>query len=178
MVEKEQIQNAIEHKIYIIRGQRVMADVHLAEIFEVSTKRLNEQVKRNLNRFPGDFAFQLSVDEAENLRSQFATSSFGYGGRRYLPYVFTEHGIAMLASVLRSERAAQMSIFIVRAFIKMREMLATHADLALKISEIERKQKEHGDQLSVVYSVVKQLMNPPDGPKKRIGFAPEDVHKT
>lgn len=169
-MEKDEIQNAVEHKIYIIRGQRVMVDFDLANIFKVSTRRLNEQVVRNLTRFPDDFAFQLSVDEFKSLMSQFATSKIGRGGRRKLPYVFTEHGIAMLASVLKSERAAQMSIFIVRAFIKMREMLATHADLALKIAEIERKQKEHGDQLSAVYSVVKQLMNPLEEPKKKIGF--------
>lgn len=173
-MEKDEIQHAVEHKIYIIRGQRVMVDFDLAEIYGVPTKSLNLAVRRNRERFPEDFVFQLTEEEHQSLRFQFETSKIGRGGRRYLPYVFNEYGIAMLASVLKSERAAQMSIFIVRAFIKMREMLATHADLALKIGEIERKQKEHGDQLSAVYSVVKHLMNPPEGPKKKIGFAPED----
>lgn len=117
-----------------------------------------------------DFAFQLDADEFKSLISQIAISKTGRGGRRKLPYVFTEHGVAMLSAVLKSERAVQMSIFIVRAFIKVREMLATHADLAQKIDEIERKQKEQGDQLSSVYSVVKQLINPPETPKKKIGF--------
>lgn len=169
-MEKDEIQHAVGHKIYIIRGQRVMMDFDIAKLYRVETKVLIQSMKRNLNRFPSDFSFQLNEEEAQSLRSQFVTSKIGRGGSRYLPYVFTEHGIAMLASVLRSKWAAQMGIFIVRAFIKMREMLATHADLALKFAEIERKQKEHGDQLSAVYSVVKQLMNPPEEPKKRIGF--------
>lgn len=170
-MEKDEVNNVIEHKIYIIRGQRVMVDFDLAEIFKVSTKRLNEQVGRNATRFPADFAFQLNLMEVANLKSQIATSSLQHGGRRKLPYVFTEHGVAMLSAVLKSQRAVQMSIFIVRAFIKMREMLATHADLARKIDEIERKQKEHGDLLSSVYSVVKQLINPPEVPKMKIGFS-------
>lgn len=164
------MQNVVEHKIYIIRGQRVMVDFDLAKLYGVETKVLLQSVRRNLGRFPEDFAFQLTRGEFSNLRSQIVTSKIGRGGNRYLPYVFTEHGVAMLSAVLKSERAVQMSIFIVRAFIKMREMLATHADLAQKIEEIERKQKEHGDQLSSVYSVVKQLINPPEGPKKKIGF--------
>ncbi len=170
-MEKDAVRDVVEHKIYIIRGQRVMVDFDLAEIFKVTTKRLNEQVRRNGDRFPEDFAFQLSIVEAQSLRSQIATSKIGRGGSRYLPYVFTEHGVAMLSAVLKSQRAVQMSIFIVRAFIKMREMLATHAELALKIDEIERKQKEQGDQLSSVYSVVKQLIDPPERPKKKIGFS-------
>lgn len=177
-MEKKQIQNTVEQKIYIIRGQRVMVDFDLAKLYGVPTKSLNLAVRRNTERFPGDFSFQLTEEEYASLRFQIETSKIGRGGRRYLPLVFNEYGIAMLASVLKSQRAAQMSIFIVRAFIKMREMLATHADLALKIADIERKQKEHGDQLSAVYSAVKQLMNPPDGPKKKIGFTPEDGHKT
>ena len=129
----------IERKIFIIRGQKVMLDRDLAELYAVSAKRLNEQVRRNLHRFPLDFMFQLTEEEYLNLRSQFATSSLKHGGSRYLPYSFTEHGITMLSSVLNSERAVAMSIFIVRAFIKMREMLAAHKDLANKIDEIERK---------------------------------------
>ncbi|MEK7645047.1 MAG: ORF6N domain-containing protein [Patescibacteria group bacterium] len=169
-MEKDAIQNVVEHKIYIIRGQRVMVDFDLAEIYGIPTKSLNLAVRRNIQRFPEDFMFQLTKDESQSLRFQIETSKIGRGGSRYLPYVFTEHGVAMLSAVLKSQRAVQMSIFIVRAFIKMREVLATHTDLAHKIEEIERKQKEHGDQLSSVYSVVKRLINPPEGPKKKIGF--------
>lgn len=169
-MEKDAVQNVVEHKIYIIRGQRVMVDFDIARLYHVETKVLVQSMKRNIHRFPSDFSFQLTEGEFQSLRSQFVTSKIGRGGSRYLPYVFTEHGVAMLSAVLKSERAVQMSIFIVRAFIKMREVLATHTDLAHKIEEIERKQKEHGDQLSSVYSVVKRLINPPEGPKKKIGF--------
>lgn len=169
-MEKDVVQSVVEHKIYIIRGQRVMVDFDLAKLYGVETRILVQSLKRNTARFPVDFAFQLTSIEAKSLRSQFVISKIGRGGSRYLPYVFTEHGVVMLSAVLKSQRAVHMSIFIVRAFIKMREMLSTHADLAHKIEEIERKQKEHGDQLSSVYSVVKQLINPPEGPKKKIGF--------
>jgi hypothetical protein len=121
---------SIERRIYLIRGHKVMLDAHLAELYQVATKRLNEQVHRNLARFPRDFAFQLTADETANLRSQFATSS--WGGRRTPPYVFTEHGVAMLSSVLKSERAVQMSILIIRAFVKIRELLASHKSLAAR----------------------------------------------
>ena len=139
-MEKDAIQNVVEHKIYIIRGQRVMVDFDLAEIYGIPTKSLNLAVRRNIQRFPEDFMFQLTKDESQSLRFQIETSKIGRGGSRYLPYVFTEHGVAMLSAVLKSQRAVQMSIFIVRAFIKMREVLATHTDLAHKIEEIERKQ--------------------------------------
>jgi hypothetical protein len=125
----------VERRIYLIRRQKVMLDSDLAEIYQVTTKRLNEAVKRNPDRFPGDFMFQLTPVESENLRSQIATSS--YGGRRYLPYAFTEHGVAMLSSVLNSERAIRMSILIIRAFVKLRELLATHKDVARKIEKLE-----------------------------------------
>lgn len=161
----------INKKIFIIRGSKVMLDKDLAELYEVRTKELKRMVKRNILRFPNDFMFQLSKEEFSNLRCQIGTSS--WGGSRYLPYAFTEHGVTMLASVLNSERAVQMSIFIVRAFIKMREMLANHKDLANKIDEIERKQKEQGSLLDTVYSVVKQLINEPTKPKKQIGFSTE-----
>lgn len=169
-MENTEVQSAVEHKIYMIRGQRVMCDFDLAGIYNVSTKRLNEQVKRNIARFPSDFAFQLTLDEFKALMSQIATSKLSRGGRTKLPYVFTEHGVVMLSSVLRSPRAIQMNIFIVRAFIKMRELLNLNKELALKIDEIERKQKEQGDQISSVYSVVKQLIEQPVIPKKKIGF--------
>lgn len=129
-----------------------------------------QAVKRNNARFPEDFVFQLTSDEFENLKSQIVISSLTYGGDRHLPYAFTEHGIAMLSSVLRSDRAVQMNIFIVRAFVKMRQMLANHAELAKKIDEIERKQQEQGDQLSAVYSIIKQLIEEPLETKDEIGF--------
>jgi hypothetical protein len=170
-IEKDQIHIIIENKIYIVRSFKVMLDADLAELYGISTKRLKEQVRRNSIRFPPDFMFELSEDEFVSLRSQIATSKIGRGGRRYLPYVFTEHGVAMLSAVLKSERAVTMSIFIVRAFIKMRELLSPHADLAEKITEIEQKQKEHGSQLSTVCLIVKQLVNEPDRaqPAKKIG---------
>jgi hypothetical protein len=136
----------IERRIFLIRSQKVMIDADLADLYQVTTGNLNLAVRRNLDRFPEDFMFQLAEKEFENLRLHFATSS--WGGRRYMPYAFTEHGVAMLSSVLNSPRAVQMNILIIRAFVKLREMLATHKDLALKIEELERQQKEHGQQLA------------------------------
>lgn len=156
--------------IFIIRDQKVMIDSDLAELYGVSTKRFNEQVKRNLDRFPEDFLFQLTEIEYENLRSQFATSSLGYGGRRYLPYVFTEHGVAMLSAILSSKQAILMSIFIVRAFIKMRESLDSHRELAIKIGEIEIRQLQDHSMIKNVHEVVKHLLHKPDIPKNKIGF--------
>lgn len=124
----------IERKIYLIRGHKVMLDSDLADLYEVLTKNLNLAVRRNRERFPEDFMFQLTKEEAESLRLQFATSKTGRGGRRTLPYAFTEHGVAMLSSVLKSQRAVQMNILVVRAFIKLREVLASHKDLARKIA--------------------------------------------
>src|ERR1700733_10875400 len=137
-----------EQRLYLIRGCRVMIDGDLADLYEVPTKALNLAVRRNKKRFPGDFMFQLTYEEAESLRFQFETSSLKHGGSRYLPYVFTEHGVAMLSSVLKSDRAVEMGISIVRAFIKLREMLGTHKELAYKIEELERKQEIHGKNLS------------------------------
>lgn len=147
-----------------------MLDSHLAELYQVEVKRLNEQVQRNKNRFPEDFCFKLTREETENLKSQIATSSLGHGGKRKPSYVFTEHGVAMLSSVLRSDRAVQMNIFIIRAFVKLREVLSLHKDLAAKLDELEKKQNEHGDQLRSVYEVVKQLIAEPVKESGRIGF--------
>lgn len=146
----------IERRIHIIRGQKVMLDSDLAELYQVEVKRLNEQVRRNLARFPNDFMFQLSLSEATNLKSQFATSS--WGGKRKLPYVFTELGVAMLSSVLRSDRAVQMNIYIMRAFVKLREMLATHKELADKISILEKELKEQGTDISAISIAVSKLI--------------------
>jgi hypothetical protein len=161
----------IERRIFLIRGQKAMLDNDLAELYQVPTKVFNQAVKRNLDRFPEDFMFSITKEEFENLRSQFVTSS--WGGRRYLPYAFTEHGVAMLSSVLNSLRAVQMNILIIRAFVKLREVLATHKDLARKMEELERQQKEHGQQLAAVYSIVKRLIDIPAKPHNPIGFRTE-----
>jgi len=152
-----------------MRGRRVIIDVDIAMIYRVETRALVQAVKRNIERFPEDFMFQLSSEEAEWMRSQSVIAS--KRNIRYQPYAFTEHGALMLASILKSPQAAQMSIFVVRAFIRLREYLATNKALARKLEELERKQKEHGQQLASVYSIVKQLINPHEKPKKRIGFA-------
>lgn len=148
-----------------------MLDSDLAELYQVPTKSLNLGVRRNKNRFPSDFMFQLTNDEARALRFQIETSKQRRGGRRYPPYAFTEHGIAMLSSVLRSERAVQMNIAIVRTFIKLREILATHQDLVRAIEEIKRRQEEQGEQISAVMETINEILAPePVAPKRRIGF--------
>lgn len=166
----------IESKIYFIRGQKVMLDSDLAELYKVPTKSLNLAVRRNADRFPEDFMFQLAKGEAESLRFQVETSkTSGRGGRRYLPYVFTEHGVAMLATVLSSERAVQTNILIIRAFIKLRDMLATHKDLARAIETLKVKQDEHGDQITAIIDTINQLLLPePVAAKRRIGFYTEE----
>jgi phage regulator Rha-like protein len=165
----------IERKIYLIRGCKVMLDSDLAELYEVPTKRLNEAVRRNLGRFPADFMFQLNAEELENLRSQIATSSSGHGGRRNAPYAFTEHGVAMLSSVLSSERAVEFNILIIRAFVRLREYLANHKDLARKLEDVERVQHEHSSHIEQIYGYIQQLIEPaPDSSKRRIGFAMEE----
>jgi len=158
-------------RIYLIRGQKVMLDSDLANLYDVDTKRLNEAVGRNRDRFPLDFMFRLTGEETKDLRSQIATSNHGHGGRRYLPYVFSEHGVAMLSSVLNSKRAVQMNIAIIRAFIKLREVLATHKDLARKIDDLEVKYQEHDHELKVVFDAIRKLISTPAPTKRRIGFA-------
>ena len=152
-----------------------MLDADLAELYRVPTKRLNEAVKRNLNRFPEDFMFQISAEEGECLRSQIATSKDGRGGRRYQPYAFTEHGVAMLSSVLSSERAVQMNILIIRAFVRMRQVLATHRELARKIEQLQAAHKDHAAALAVLIHDVQNLerrITAPRRSKARIGFVP------
>ena len=165
----------VERQIYIIRGQKVMLDAVLAELYQVETKNLNKAVQRNVDRFPEDFMFQLTKEEFENLRFQIGTSSSGYGGRRYLPYAFTEHGVTMLSSVLSSKRAVQMNILIVRAFLKLREILATHKDLAARIEKIEANQQEHASVINILAEEINNLRQlAPDPPKRRIGFRDPD----
>ncbi len=166
----------IEGVIQIVRGQRVMLDSDLAELYGIPTKRLNEQVARNADRFPGDFAFQLTEQEFANLRSQIATSKSGGGGRRYLPTVFTEHGIAMLSSVLRSPMAVKVNIEIMRAFVRLRRLLATPGELVAQINQLAEAVKLHDDQIQAIAEVLRQMMEPPTQPvsKHRMGFRAEE----
>ncbi|HSW52867.1 MAG TPA: ORF6N domain-containing protein [Sulfuricaulis sp.] len=158
----------IENCIYLLRGQRVLLDDDLAMLYGVETKILNQAVKRNSRRFPEDFMFRLTVKEFENLRSQFVTSR--WGGRRYPPNAFTEQGVAMLSSVLNSKRAIQVNIEIMRAFVRLRQMLASNAELARKLAALEKK---YDAQFRVVFDAIRELMTPPAPKKKRsIGFAP------
>ena len=155
----------IERKIYIIRGQKVMLDSDLAELYNITTKVLVQAVKRNLRRFPADFMFQLTNQEVAILRSQFVTSS--WGGRRYVPYAFTEQGVAMLSSVLNSDRAVDVNIQIIRTFVKLREMIASHKDLARRLDELEKK---YDAQFKVVFDAIRPLMTPHEPREKKIGF--------
>ena len=160
----------IEQKIFLIRNHRVMLDKDLAKLYGVPTKRLNEQVRRNIKRFPEDFMFQLTKKEFKNLKSQFATSS--WGGVRKLHYAFTEQGVAMLSGVLHSERAVQMNIAIMRVFVKLRQILFTHKELSYKLGELERKIEKHDVEIQSIFEAIRQLMTVPEEPKKNIGFHP------
>ena len=169
----------IERLILLIRGQKVILDADLAELYGVSVGRLNEAVRRNIDRFPDDFMFQLTREEfgdlrsqtvASNLKPQFAISSSGGGGRRHPPYVFTEQGVAMLSSVLRSKRAVQINIEIMRAFVRLREMLLSHKDLARKLDALERKYESHDMHIRSLFEAIRQLMTPPEPKKRKIGF--------
>ena len=156
-------------KIFHIRGNKVILDFDLAELYQVETKRLNEQVKRNVERFPADFMFQLSDAEWENLRSQIATSSSSWGGRRIPPYAFTEHGVLMLSSVLKSDRAVQVNIHIMRFYIKLRGVLMQNKEILLKLGQVERGLSKHDRHFAVVFDHLKQLITSPK-PTSRIGF--------
>jgi hypothetical protein len=148
----------IERAIILLRGEKVMLDSDLAALYGVPTKVLVQSVRRNIDRFPSDFMFRLTSKEAENLRSQFVTSSSTHGGRRYAPYAFTEQGVAMLSSVLRSPRAVEVNIAIMRAFVRLRQLLASHADLARKLDELEQK---YDKQFAIVFEAIRKLMEPP-----------------
>src|ERR1700686_3753809 len=157
----------------LIRGQKVMLDAHLAELYHVTTGNLNLAVRRNPSRFPPDFMFQLTEEEADSLRLQIARSKIGRGGRRTPPYAFTEHGVAMLSSVLTSGRAVQMSILIIRAFVKMRELLASHKSLAARVEKLEASQKRHASVINILAEEIEDLKRPPaEPPKRRTGFRP------
>ena len=160
----------IQQLILLIRRKKVMLDAALTKLYSVSTKRLNEQVKRNRDRFPEDFMFQLNPTEVNNLRSHFATSKKERGGRRYAPYTFTEHGAIMLAAVLSTPRAMQVSVLVVRAFVRLREILTTHKALAHKLAELESKIETHDEAIRSLVSAIRQLMAPPAAGQKKIGF--------
>lgn len=161
----------IQQSIYVIRGHKIILDSDLAALYGVSTKRLNEQVRRNIERFPADFMFQLSDKEAEHLRSQIATSKRSRGGRRYLPFAFTEQGVAMLSSVLKSERAVDVNIAIMRAFVKLRQILADNASLRRKI-------EEHDEKIKYIFSILGDMLEEYEKPKKQIGYHTElESHK-
>ena len=155
-------------KIYLVREEKVMLDSDLAELYQVETRRLNEQVKRNWERFPKDFMFQLTHEEWENLKSQNATSS--WGGRRKLPYVFTEHGVLMLSSVLNSERAIKVNIQVMRIYTKLRKMLLTHKDLLSKVNELEAKISNQDKSIKQVFAYLKELIREKELPREPIGF--------
>jgi len=156
----------VERRILSIRGLNVLLDADLAELYEVETKVLNRAVRRNVSRFPEDFMFQLSKEEHENLRLQFGTSS-SWGGRRYPPLAFTEQGVAMLSSVLRSQRAVLVNIAIMRAFVKLREIVVTNRDLGRRLNEMEKK---YDGQFKVVFDAIREMMKPPERPRRKIGF--------
>jgi hypothetical protein len=162
----------IDRYIYLVRSQKVLLDVDLAGLYQVTTKAFNQAVKRNLDRFPEDFMFRLTPQEAQNLRSQFVTSS-GHGGSRYLPFAFTEHGITMLSSVLRSKRAVKMNILIVRTFVKLREMFLRNRNWAARLEKLETNQKRHASVINILAEEIEDLKRPVDIPlKQRVGFNP------
>jgi ORF6N domain len=166
----------IEQRIYVVRGQRVMLDIDLAQLYGVPTGALNQSVSRNAARFPDDFAFRLTLQEVSNLKSQFVISSSGHGGRRRaLPRAFTEQGVAMLSSVLRSPTAIKMNVEIMRAFVHIRRLLATPGELVAQLAKLAETVQLHDDQIKVITDVLRQMMEPPpEKPKGRFGFHPPE----
>ena len=164
----------VMNKVYFIRGEKVMLDRDLAELYGVETKVFKQAVKRNIDRFPEDFMFEMTTEELENWRSQFVTSNSDRMGLRYPPFCFTEQGVAMLSSVLKSETAIQVNIQIIRVFTRMREMIMTHKDILLQLEKIEKKLTGHDEDLALVFKYLKQLLNPPQPPRQKIGFKRKD----
>ena len=160
----------IERSIHVVRGQRVMLDSDLATLYGVSTRELNQQVSRNKNRFPADFAYQLTRQEVTNLMSQIVTSSSGHGGRRKLPLVFTEQGVAMLSSVLKSPTAVRVNIEIMRAFVRLRRLMATPGELVEQITKLAETVQLHDEEIKVISRVLRQMIEMPVGPRRQIGF--------
>lgn len=168
----------IESQILLMRGQKVLIDSDLAALYGVEVRALNQAVKRNKSRFPSDFVFQLTAKDTRNLTSQSVISSANHGGRRHLPYAFTEHGAIMAASVLNSARAVEMSIFVVCAFVRLRETLAAHRALAAKLIELEHRLEAHDASIEEIIDAIRALTSPPQRPARQIGFRPESVSKT
>lgn len=166
--------DAVISKIYLIRGQRVMIDKDLAELYAVDTRVLNQAVRRNKERFPKDFMFQMTAKEFENWKSQIVTSNSVKMGLRKRPLVFTEQGVAMLSSVLNSKTAILVNIQIIRVFTRMREMLLNNKDVLLQIKKIEKKLDGHDDQIMIIFEHLKQLLKPPALPRQKIGFRRKD----
>lgn len=164
----------IEESILVIRGQRVMLDSDLAKLYGVTTGRLNEQVTRNIERFPEDFSYQLTQQEFTNLISQFATSSLGHGGRRKRPRVFTEQGVAMLSSVLNSPTAVRVNVEIMRTFVKLRRLMATPGELVEQLTKLAETVQWHDEQIKVIREVLQQMLEKPAKPKRKIGFHREE----
>jgi DNA-binding PadR family transcriptional regulator len=164
----------VKSKIFLIRGQKVFLDSDLAELYGVETRRLNEQVSRNRSRFPDDFMFQLNPQEFAGLISQTAISKPGRGGRRKMPYAFTEQGVAMLSSVLNSDRAVQVNIAIMRAFVQMRELATSNRELARKIDALEKKHAQHDQQFVAVFDAIRQMLEPVEKKRRKIGFGQGD----
>jgi len=163
----------LQQRILLIRGHKVMLDADLALLYGVRTRALNQAVKRNQERFPSDFMFRLTKAEVGRLnRSQFVTGSQKHRDPRFPPYAFTEHGALMLASALNSPRAIEVSIYVVRAFVKLRQLLATHRDLAEKLAALERKLARHDAEIRSLFDAIKQLRTPPEPPRRRMGFHP------
>jgi hypothetical protein len=163
----------VQGLVLTLRGKRVLLDSDLARLYGVPTKVFNQTIQRNARRFPDDFVFQLTEDEFESLRSQIVTSKAGRGGRRYSPCVFTEHGAIMAATLLRSERAIRMSVFVIRAFVQMRETIAVNATILKRLAEIDKTLIEHDDALRAIWHQLQPLLQPPsEPPKRRIGFLP------
>ncbi len=160
----------IAQSIHFLRGQKVMLDFDLAALYEVPTGQLNRAVKRNATRFPLDFMFRLTAEEARHLKCQIGISNVGRGGRRAVPYAFTEQGVAMLSSVLNSERAVKVNIAIMRAFVRLRDALETNRELAKHFAELETRVGKHDDEISAIIDAIRQLMAPPTKPVREIGF--------
>ncbi|HVT99329.1 MAG TPA: ORF6N domain-containing protein [Acidobacteriaceae bacterium] len=167
----------IESQIILVRGQRVLIDSDLAALYGVEVRAINQAVKRNKSRFPPDFVFRLTAKDLRTLRSQTVISNSNRGGRRYLPYVFTEHGAIMAASVLNSPRAVEVSIFVVRAFVHLRKTFAAHKALAAKLSELEQRLETHDTVISKIIHTIRSLTTPPERPRRQIGFRPEMVSR-
>ena len=163
----------IETQIFLIRGQKVLIDSDLAALYGVEVRALNQSVRRNKDRFPADFVFQLTPRENASLRSQSVISSSSHGGRRHLPSVFTEHGAIMAACVLNSQRAVEMSVFVVRAFVRLRETLRAHRAFAAKLAELEQRLETHDAAIEEIIDAIRALRAPPDRPRRQIGFRAE-----